>query len=191
MAFLKLTTTVRLVPSHLERWCDANPRLFTRTSSIQPFGFAWKKCVPPNPLVYHHFPCINGFSSFSIFIYIYTHIICTLYIYIYIRIYIYVYMIIYICIYIYVYIYNQRPFYVSSMVIPIFTHLKPAFKTFGMASAKRREICARQTLQTSLEHLPGALQCGAPQLCLLVYKPHENYSYTINHSYWSYLHQLS
>ena len=51
-----------------------------------------------------------------------------------------------------------------------------------MASAKRREICARQTLQTSLEHLPGALQCGAPQLCLLVYKPHENYSYTINHS---------
>ena len=28
------------------------------------------------------------------------------------------------------------------------------------------------------------LQCGAPQLCLLAYKPHENYSYlrTINHS---------
>ena len=37
------------------------------------------------------------------------------------------------------------------------------------------------------------LQFGAPQLCLLVYKPHEYYSYfcTINHSYWSYLHQLN
>ena len=32
-----------------------------------------------------------------------------------------------------------------------------------------------------------------PQLCLLVYKPHEYHSYLriINYSYWSYVHQLS
>ena len=37
------------------------------------------------------------------------------------------------------------------------------------------------------------IQGGAPQLCLLVYKPHEYYSYLrmINPSYCSYVHQLS
>ena len=47
------------------------------------------------------------------------------------------------------------------------------------------------TLQQSnlaIDHLPF-IQCEAPQLCLLVYKPHEYYSYlrTINHRYWSYV----
>ena len=34
---------------------------------------------------------------------------------------------------------------------------------------------------------------GPPQWCLLVYKPHEYYIVisTINHSYWSYVHQLN
>ena len=37
------------------------------------------------------------------------------------------------------------------------------------------------------------LQCGAALICLMVYKPHEYYSYLriINHSYLSYVHQLS
>ena len=37
------------------------------------------------------------------------------------------------------------------------------------------------------------VQCGAPQLCVLVYKPHEYYSYigTINHSEIGVINQLS
>ena len=50
-----------------------------------------------------------------------------------------------------------------------------------------------EMVRQKVGHIIEYLQCEAPQSCFLVSKSPSNYSYvrTINHSYWSYVHQLS